>query len=207
MLTKIFILNTLTSKFENCRYLEIGSFKRETFIQIQATVKHDVEPFPQGFIPTFYKTSHDFFKNDSYEIVSSSLKLRQYDVIFIDGLHHCEQVIEDTFYSSLMLSPKGYIVIHDCLPEKETHASRTQIDNLWMGDVWKAQAWLVNKFPNVYTIENSDCGCGIISGKLSKMQEMIRPTFEDLDKYSWNDYMTNKKELLKITSFEKILTD
>jgi len=54
MYQKFEIINHFTSKFKDCRYLEVGSFERETFNLIKASLKHDVEPNPQqGYIPSF----------------------------------------------------------------------------------------------------------------------------------------------------------
>ena len=137
MISKIELINHFTAKFEKCRYLEIGSLKQETFKNIKASLKHDVEPFPQSTIPTFLMTSDKFFSNENYVLDGHYLILRKYDVIFIDGLHLAEQVIKDVFNSSQLLSNNGFIIIHDCLPLKEAHQTRTQTDvALWMGGMF-----------------------------------------------------------------------
>jgi len=201
MIQKIELINYFTSKIRNCRYLEIGSLRHETFLGVQAAIKHDVEPFPPTMIaPTFLMSSDHFFSSEKYILQGTSLIPRIYDVIFIDGLHLAEQVISDVFNASNMLVDSGYIILHDCYPQKEAHQTRTQTDNLWMGDVWKAQTWLVKQFPDrVCTIEDSDCGCGIIKGALqfeipdSKL--VLEPT--------WKDFEDHKKQMLNLISWDE----
>lgn len=205
MIQRYDIINFLTEKFLRPRYLEIGSFRRENFNKVKAAVKHDVEPHPIGFMPTFCVTSDEFFKLHRFDLSKIPVHQRQYDVVFIDGLHLSEQVIKDVYYASQLLSKNGFIVLHDCLPEKEVHQARTQQDDKWMGDVWKAQAFFVSRFRDrVCTIEDSDCGCGIISGSLNYefTVGMIVTTAMDLSQYKWESFVTNKKELLSLVSWE-----
>jgi len=207
MIQKIELINYFTAKFRYCRYLEIGSLYQETFKSIQAAIKHDVEPFPRSGIPAFKMTSDNFFSGEKHIITGTSLIFRQYDIIFIDGLHLAEQVVSDVYNAVEMLSETGYIILHDCYPQKETHQTRRQTDNLWMGDVWKAQAWLVNQFPNkICTIEDSNCGCGIIKGRL----QFTPPAVNKILKLTWKDFENHKKEILNLVSWDdytKIDTD
>ena len=39
----------------------------------------------------------------------------KFDIIFIDGLHHYEQVKKDIFNSLEILNSNGIILMHDCL--------------------------------------------------------------------------------------------
>ena len=197
MMQRYEIINYLVDQFVDCRYLEIGSLCRENFNLIHAEIKHDVEPNPRGFIPTFRMTSDEFFQNCKYELTNSSLVKRVYDVIFIDGSHLCEQVIRDVHNSVYALSDNGFIVLHDCFPATKEKQERNQVELEWCGDAWKAQAWLCSKFQNVYTVKNSNQGCGIIKGKI----EFEIPKTEELFKYKWEDL---NEEIIRTIEWEKL---
>lgn len=191
MIQRYDLINHFTSKFDECKYLEIGSAKRECFDLVKAHTKHDIEPDLNCY-PTFQMTSDAYFKLCDIE----------YDVIFIDGLHHYEQVLRDIDNSSKYLSKNGYIIIHDCLPRLEIEQLREQVSLEWTGDVWKAQAWLIEKFKNVFTISDSDCGCGIIEGRINfgipekleyEWEYFANNTEKIMNSMRWQEYLNRKK--------------
>ena len=63
-------------------YLEIGTFKDELFNSVECNKKIGVDP---AFGGNTRMTSDEFFKNNK----------DQFDLIFIDGLHHYNQVKKD----------------------------------------------------------------------------------------------------------------
>ena len=85
-------------------YLEIGTFKNDLFNHVKCNVKVGVDPVSGGNIR---KTSDAFFSENN----------QKFDLIFIDGLHHYEQVKRDIFNSLKFLNSKGIILLHDCLPK------------------------------------------------------------------------------------------
>ncbi len=191
MIHRYEIINHFTSKFDKCKYLEIGSEKRECFNLVNAHIKHDIEP-DTNCRPTFMMTSDAYFK----------LCDIRYDVIFIDGLHHYEQVLRDVFNSLMYLSKNGFIIIHDCLPKSEIEQRREQQLLEWTGDVWKAQAWLIEEFKNVFTISDSDCGCGIIEGRINfeipkkldyEWEYFANNTEKIMNSMHWKEYLDRKK--------------
>jgi len=187
MIERYEIINHFTSKFNKCRYLEIGSQFRKCFDLIDADIKHDIEPDIKCN-PCFKMTSDDFFRNNKLI----------YDVIFIDGLHHWEQVLKDVYNGSKSLSDDGYIIIHDCLPNLEIEQLREQRSLNWLGDVWKVQAWLVENFKRVFTISDSDRGCGIIEGKIDfKIPQNLS--------FEWDDFKKNKENILRLVTWSEYL--
>ena len=82
-------------------YLEIGTFKNDLFNHVKCNVKVGVDPVSGGNIR---KTSDAFFSENN----------QKFDLIFIDGLHHYEQVKRDMFNSLKFLNSKGIILLHDC---------------------------------------------------------------------------------------------
>jgi len=101
--TRIEILNNIIKKKNYVSYLEIGTFKEELFSKVICEKKIGVDPFSGG---THRMTSDDFFQTNK----------SKFDCIFIDGLHHYEQVIRDINNSLKILNDNGVILIHDCLP-------------------------------------------------------------------------------------------
>ncbi len=186
------VVNFFTGKFKYSHYLEIGSQRRDCFIKVKSSVKHDCEPNPLNSTPHFKGNSNDFFK------AQKELNLDTvYNVIFIDGLHKCEQVLFDVKNSSSHLSEKGWIILHDCLPKEQAGQERemtAQNKHRWNGDVWKAQAWLVRNFEQVWTLSDTDQGCGVIYGKLPDFEI---PSKEELtDMFNWRQYIQERDTLL-----------
>lgn len=59
------------------------------------------------------------------------------DVVFIDGLHHSDQVWKDLAHAVQLGHPKTLYVLDDVLPRNDAEASRDMIPGDWTGDVWK----------------------------------------------------------------------
>ena len=101
-----FVLRAVSKKNLNmCQYLEIGVYKNSVFncIPLKIENKIGVDPTQGG---THRKTSDDFFIDNT----------KNFDVIFIDGLHTYEQCQRDCINSLKFLNPRGVILFHDFLP-------------------------------------------------------------------------------------------
>ena len=82
------IINLLIVKNGYKSYLEIGLDNGLNFSKIKIDNKKSVDPALGQYShakPTYKLTSDDFFKQNK----------DKYDIIFIDGLHHSEQVYRD----------------------------------------------------------------------------------------------------------------
>ena len=106
-------------------YLEIGCFSNELFNKLKIENKVGVDPVSGG---TIKATSDEFFKNNK----------KNFDIIFIDGLHHYHQVKKDINNSINFLSENGVILLHDCLPNNVYDQAIPRCTFKWNGDVWKA---------------------------------------------------------------------
>ncbi len=226
-MTRTDLLNNLANKYQLKRYLEIGvQNPAQNFDKINCEYKVSVDPDP-GAHATFCKASDDFFEMmmgyshlDRIQIVmeapmyevsivnggtapafsgmNSLYVPTQYDLIFIDGLHTSEQVRKDFENAIKVLSPNGFIVLHDCNPQKEEHTivPRPTPTGHWQGSVYKFAALLsLNK--NFWTVD-IDCGCGVFKGTDYK----ISPK-ED---WSWHDFNANRKKLLNLISWDEFVT-
>ena len=150
MKTRTDLLNFLAEKYNMEHYLEIGVQVPElNFDRIKIRHKISVDPDPEARA-IFCETSDQFFAHwkpvETIEVTSRDSKKREFlrsdqrfDLIFIDGLHTAEQVKKDFENALKILSPNGFIVLHDCNPLKEEHTivPRPTKTGHWNGDVYK----------------------------------------------------------------------
>ena len=186
------IINFLIQKYGYKSYLEVGTQDpTSNFDLIQAETKVSIDPFPKGKV-TFIGTSDEYFDSIDNTI--------QYDIIFIDGLHHDDQVLRDIHNSLNHLSDNGSIVIHDCLPMTERMQERNDHGEEWTGDVWKAIAELrVESIDLDIKVVNTDYGCGIIRRGTNipyKTNEVYK---------SFGYYATHRDNLMNIISIEQFI--
>jgi hypothetical protein len=186
------ILNTLIQKYRYKSYLEVGTQDpASNFDLINVECKVSVDPFPRGEV-TFIGTSDEYFESITDDI--------KFDIIFIDGLHHNDQVLKDIENSLNHLSENGTIVCHDCLPTTELMQARDDHGGEWTGDVWKAIAELrVERIDLDIKVVNTDYGCGII-------RRGTNIPYETTANYkSYYHYNNNKWSMLNIISTEQFI--
>jgi SAM-dependent methyltransferase len=126
-MTRTELINYIIKKQGYKLYLEIGIGTGRNFKAIDAQYKTAVDPDPACKI-VFNITSDEFFH------VQKSV----YNIIFIDGLHHADQVRKDIINAWECLTDGGCLVLHDTNPDREeiTHVPRDSKE--WCGDVYKA---------------------------------------------------------------------
>ena len=184
------LIQLLIDKYKYSSYLEIGCDKDQSFSKIEISHKVGVDPISGG---TIRKTSNDFFRTNK----------KKFDLIFIDGLHHYEQVIEDIDNAIDILNDNGHILVHDCLPRTIAHQAIPRYRGSWNGDVWKAIVDLrTRKNLEVFTCE-IDFGVGIIQKKNnSKILELKINNFKNL---KFKDYFHRNKEFMNVISYNETL--
>ena len=184
--TRIDIINMLARRVDAASYLEIGCSNNECFNHIDISKKVGVDPKKGG---TLRMTSDEYFSkyNDKF------------DIVFVDGLHHYEQIIKDIDNSLAVLNDNGFIIIHDLLPFREAAATKeiSKTTSEWNGDVWRISFDLVSRNDITFRLVCSDFGCGIISKKIN-----LSPRSHECDG-SWSFYKNNWNKLPLIT-FEEI---
>jgi len=136
-------------------------------------------------------TSDEFFaqNNDSF------------DLIFIDGLHHADQVERDILNALNVLNENGTICVHDCNPMTKEMQIVPRQQAAWTGDVWKTWVKLRATRPHLkmYVI-NADNGCGIIRRGTQITTNIPDPlTYEELDK--------NRGKMLNLVDVNEFLKD
>lgn len=149
------LIQKILKKVNAKTYLEIGCDKDQIFKHIICDKKVGVDPIRGG---NLRMTSDEYFSNHR----------DTFDVIFIDGLHHYEQVTRDVDNALQCLNEHGYIIIHDMLPVYEDETSmpdpiKSPHSRYWLGDVWRLSFDLMERSDITFKLISMDCGCGIIS--------------------------------------------
>ena len=196
---RIALINHYLSKKDFKKYLEIGVHKGHSYNGISAMIKDSVDP-DKTTSATYHLTSDDFFKK-----VAPTLEYK-YDVIFIDGLHHTEQVDNDIKNSLQYLEDDGVIILHDCNPISEMRQRVPADFDIWEygwnGDVWKSvfKFRLNNSYRtyNVFVID-ADEGLGVIkNNRLGK-----EFTFEMPNELNYDFLNQNRKDILNLITSEE----
>lgn len=193
-MNRVILINNYLSKSKGQKYLEIGVYKGTCLNQISAKIKDSVDPDLSS--PALFKVTSDEF----FEKIAPTLGYK-YDVIFIDGLHHSDQVDKDIQNSLLFLEDNGVIILHDCNPLSEMRQRVPADFDIWKfgwnGDVWKS----IVKFRksssylkyNTFVI-NDDEGLGVIEfNKIGK--ELKKEIPEEL---TYDFLESNRIELLNL---------
>lgn len=191
------IINIFIQKFGYKSYLELGTQRPDgNFNKINIENKVSVEPFPNPNdldSISFVGTSDQYFDSISDDV--------KYDIIFIDGLHHSDQVLKDIENSLEHLSENGTIICHDCLPSTEKMQERDDHGGEWTGDVWKAIAELrTERIDLDIKVVNTDYGCGIIRRGTNIP---YTPSIKNYLNYSY--YSANSNNMLNVISIENFV--
>lgn len=189
------IINFLIYKNNFKNYLEIGVSTGDNISHVIAENKDGVDPGLGSYsnlsnLVNFKMTSDEFFSKNQ----------KQYDFIFIDGLHETEQVDKDISNSLKFLNINGMILLHDTLPvsfESQLVPRKTRV---WNGDVWKSIVKLKFSRPDleIKTVD-TDMGCTIVKFGNQKIIDHV-----DLSTaLTWDYFQNHKKELLGIISVDE----
>lgn len=202
MKTRTDLLNHLAEKYQLKRYLEIGVQVPElNFDKIICEYKIGVDPDPKARA-TQCRTSDDFFKyTQDHIMINPEGTFQPFDLIFIDGLHTAEQVKKDFENALKILSPNGFIVLHDCNPEKEEHTivPRPTQRGHWNGDVWRfAVGFFGYDRLERYTVD-IDNGCCIFRFPI------IKAYLTDVSQIPWLYFDKNRKKLLNLVSWDEFV--
>jgi len=184
------LVKFLIKKYNFKSYLEIGCDKDQLFNKIDIDIKIGVDPISGGNIRD---SSDNFFKKSN----------QKFDIIFIDGLHHYDQVSKDIKNSLSVLNEKGIILVHDCLPQTKAHQSVPRYRGTWNGDVWKSIVEFRTKENLDIFVCMIDFGIGVI--KKRKNQDLLKLNKTNFKKLKFKDYYYNHKKFMNIKSYDETL--
>ncbi|WP_299130606.1 class I SAM-dependent methyltransferase [uncultured Winogradskyella sp.] len=186
-MNRVELIQSIINKKKITRYLEIGTYKGQSFFPIKCKRKVAVDP--QFNIPLkrklkwIYKDFNNLFNtyaeltsDDFFEKKASLVQRFKPQLVFVDGLHTFKASLLDVLNSLKYLSNDGVIIMHDCLPPnkaasifansfKEAIAMKLEgWTGEWTGDVWKTIVYLKEKYGNALKVcvFDSDYGLGYI---------------------------------------------
>lgn len=177
------VINLLIKKHGLRSYLEIGYQHGINFDQIVCAEKISVDLNGKA---DFNMGSDHYFEHVD--------KSRIFDLVFIDGLHHSDQVERDIINAINVVKAK-WVVVHDCNPPIEAVQRVPRETKQWYGDVWRAFVGYRAKYGGSYCLDQ-DCGCGIIEVK-GKVESGF------ISQITWEEFSNNKRELLGLTNLLK----
>ena len=188
MKTRTDLLNFLIKKHGLKSYCELGTQVRAiNFDKIECEDKFCVDIDPNAKAD-FTGSTDDFFKQLN----------RNYDLYLIDASHIAEDVKRDFENALKVLSPNGFIVLHDCNPLKEEHTivPRPTKTGHWNGDVYR--------FASTLSVNDGFCTIDIDNG-VGIFQNGIDPDgYEYFDTpIFWNYFSENRKRLLNLICWEE----
>lgn len=193
------IINTFIRNNNFINYLEIGVFRGQNIREIIAEHKDGVDPTTELGRPipeiNYPITSDEFFEL----IKGHNIK---YDVIFIDGLHHADQVDKDIENALNHLVDNGIIVMHDCNPEKEEYTSVPRKTGIWHGDVYKSALRLRQKYPHKFITVDTDCGCGVIFKDIKETRKCPDDMLQKAEQV-WDFFDEHRIKLLNLISVDE----
>jgi hypothetical protein len=132
--------------------------------------------------PQLYKmTSDDFF---SCKDVRKEMGQSHFDVAFIDGLHHFDQVLRDFINLEKIANKDSVILVHDCLPINGQVATRERTTAFWTGDVWKLIPCLLTVRPDleIITLPVAPSGVALIRS-LDPSSRMLERQYDAIVKH------------------------
>ena len=112
------IINHFITKYNFVNYLEIGVFNGDCITKVIAQHKDGVDPGAEGVVHP--EVNYPITSDEFFELIKDHDV--KYDIVFIDGLHHSDQVIKDINNSLKHTIDDGIIVMHDCNPPTQAHA-------------------------------------------------------------------------------------
>ena len=193
------IINYLIEKNKLINYLEIGVFKGENIREVKAIHKDGVDPGSEGYTPpevNYPMTSDDFF-----ELIKDHNDIK-YDIIFIDGLHHSEQVTKDINNAFNHLVDNGFILLHDCNPVSYEAQLIPRQTIAWNGDVWKSFVDFKAHHPQVKCcVVDTDFGVGVIQNNPNKT------TTIHANIWDWDYFDSDREQLLNLITWDEFKTN
>jgi hypothetical protein len=194
------LINYLIEKFSLPSYLEIGTFNRShnfDLIKLPSYKKTCVDPDPAAGADHQCPSDHFFEVRNKLHMCEGGD--RTFSLIFIDGLHHANQVKKDFENALACLAPGGFIVLHDCNPPTEaTTCVPRGAQREWCGDVYKFACSLQEYSGIDFITADFDYGCAVVWRDPSKAG---KPVGQEI---TW-DYFQKNRRLLRLSPVKEFV--
>ncbi|MBW2421291.1 MAG: class I SAM-dependent methyltransferase [Deltaproteobacteria bacterium] len=197
-------------------YLEIGVLKGGALtlaLEDTKTIGIDPQPKIEPEIPSkarIYPTYSDtFFKRYNLFEEFGADKL---DLVFIDGLHHYDQVLRDFINVEKYASKQTVVLFHDVYPPTEISAQRERVTKYWAGDTWKIIPCLKETRPDlkIDVIPTYPCGLGVVTNldnTSTHLRDNLKAFTDKYDALPFSKIEEDRERFLNATenSWENIL--
>ena len=188
------LINSLIKDGNYKKYLEIGTQYGNSINKVYCEIKHTVDPVMINRpvdAKFFNMTSDEFFRDLSFDEL--------YDIIFIDGLHHADQVLTDICNSGARIASDGCLVVHDLLPAAEINQKVPRECQVWNGDAWKAFYLLLKgNYDLSLEVHDFDHGVGVIRFGRNGLDQILCDFSDNLDRLDHVTYKLHFEEYKKL---------
>lgn len=180
------VLNVLHHLLAPQAYLEIGVWKGASLaLSSSRTIGVDPEPMleqdvagTKPWLKLYRMTSDAFFHECRRDEVLEGADL---ELVFIDGMHHFENVLRDVANAERWSSPHGLIAVHDVLPGAVDWALREPVNLSWTGDVWRIVPCLRRYRPDLRLTVLDAPGSGLLLiGNLDPASTVLRERYAEI---------------------------
>lgn len=182
------IINRIIEETGSKSFLEIGYGNGHNFDKIKCDIKLATDPTLKGSV--FDDKKQEYLYNKESDDFWDEKELDDIDVIFIDGLHHADQVRKDII-NAMKCNPKA-IILHDTMPHSKAMQEVPRTTKEWTGDCWKAAVGFHQSYPDVrFETYRSDYGLSVFYPEGKK----VKKHFEKID-LTYEEFKENEVELL-----------
>jgi hypothetical protein len=213
-LTKYDMINKIGQKFELSTYLEISSISTGfAFDHVDGMIfknkdilYYSPDEIPDNFIEVLRKDIDIEPQSFEHHFKRIQEKQIKYDIVFVDSWHTYNQSLKDLETALYFVSKSGFIVIHDCCPEKEELIGE-YTKNAWCGQTYEAFIDFSKTHDELEIFcVNSDYGCGVVAMEPTFLLKRIPFNYEKNKIKDWNYFEINKKELLNLIEADEFLS-
>jgi hypothetical protein len=195
-MNRIDIIQSFINKLGAKAYLEIGVQGGSCFEAIKCEKKVGVDP-DESSRATVKLTSDEYFNR--HNKMDARTEKEFFDVIFIDGLHHADQVEKDILNALEHLNEGGVICVHDNLPTNKFMQEIPQqpSHNEWTGNGWETWVKLrqTRSDLEMYVV-NTDWGVGVIKRGTQTPVVINLPI-------TWENYAVHSSEWSNVISVDQ----
>jgi hypothetical protein len=153
-----------------------------------------------------FRSPH-FETKDLIETIQA-LGLR-YDIVLVDPFHTYDVSYRDLVDALSIVTDRGAVIVHDCLPPSEDLIARDWTPGAWCGVTFMAYIDFVNAHPGLtYMTVDTDYGCGVIrkgnigQGPPSELRTHWEAARQDA-KGAYRFMAENKTALLNLVSVDE----
>jgi len=187
MKNKAEIINRIIQDVGAKSYLEVGYGDGANYNKIDCDFKMTCDPIYKGA-----NLKHEVWPLSSDDFFESNTEKVNFDVVFIDGLHHCDQVRKDII-NALKCNAKA-IILHDTIPPTEAHQIVPRKQTSWTGDCWRSVVGFKQSYPDLkLETYRSDYGLSVLYPEGKK----VKKHFENKE-MTYEEFKANEVELLNI---------